>query len=113
MYKGRCARHAQPWLGSHERRARVLPQSRLLERLKRRVLRRAHRRCERCGQQVEPGQLVVDHRLPLALGGPTTVANLWALCPSCERAKTRADLALIRELDEALRAAGPGERRAY
>jgi 5-methylcytosine-specific restriction endonuclease McrA len=38
----------------------------------------------------------VDHRVPLALGGPDTEANCWALCASCDGRKTRVDLARIR-----------------
>jgi hypothetical protein len=43
--------------------------------------------------------MVVDHRLPLALGGSDEPSNLWALCPACDRAKTRADRAEIRRSD--------------
>jgi 5-methylcytosine-specific restriction protein A len=109
LAKGRCRGHALPaWAGSYERRSRSLPNRKLLQLLKARVKRRARGRCERCGQHSRT--LVVDHRQPLALGGETTLANLWALCVSCDAAKTRADLALMRELDEALRDELAGRR---
>lgn len=92
--RGRCADHApRSWAGSHERRAKLLPGTRELGRIKQAVRARAGGRCESCGQ---PAELIVDHCFPLALGGPTTPENLQALCPSCEAAKTRMDMQLIR-----------------
>jgi hypothetical protein len=46
---------------------------------------------------VRPGGGAVDHRVPLALAGATTLANLWLLCSSCNDAKTTNDLKVIRD----------------
>jgi 5-methylcytosine-specific restriction endonuclease McrA len=65
----------------------------MTQRLRRRVRVRARGRCEQCRRP--SAVLRVDHRLPLALGGADELANLWALCPGCDRVKTRADRAAI------------------
>jgi 5-methylcytosine-specific restriction endonuclease McrA len=73
-------------------------------RLRRQVRRRARGRCESCGVPTPPGSGSVDHRLPVALGGSTTMANLQLLCDECERAKTKLDLELARRARERARA---------
>ncbi|MYA88737.1 MAG: HNH endonuclease [Boseongicola sp. SB0662_bin_57] len=50
-------------------------------RARRRAIRRAGNRCERCGA---PPPLQVHHKTPLSEGGhPRDPENLQALCPSC------------------------------
>jgi 5-methylcytosine-specific restriction enzyme A len=84
VYRGRCGAH------------RWRPNTRVLRRIAAQVRERAGHRCEQCGRPVAPGTGAVDHRIPLAEGGPTTLANLQLLCPACDRLKTRADRARIR-----------------
>jgi 5-methylcytosine-specific restriction endonuclease McrA len=52
------------------------------------VLRRAGGKCEQCGHR---GRLQVDHRTPLSVRVDHSVANAWALCLQCHRAKTAAE----------------------
>lgn len=55
----------------------------------REVLGAWHNCCAVCGARGDaPGvQLEMDHIVPHALGGPTTIANLQPLCGPCNRAK--------------------------
>jgi 5-methylcytosine-specific restriction endonuclease McrA len=41
-------------------------------------------RCLACGSSED---LTVDHVIPLALGGPTTIANIQPLCAACNNIK--------------------------
>jgi 5-methylcytosine-specific restriction endonuclease McrA len=41
-------------------------------------------RCLRCGSR---SSLTVDHVVPLALGGPNTIANVQPLCAACNSEK--------------------------
>ncbi len=50
-----------------------------------------------CVKCKEPGEQI-DHIYPVALGGSTSLENLQLLCRPCHITKTRADLALIREV---------------
>lgn len=54
------------------------------------VLQRDNSTCRRCGanEQNTPGvKLVVDHKIPVELGGDTTINNLWTLCTECNGGK--------------------------
>jgi hypothetical protein len=51
-------------------------------------------RCVDCGGRL---QLEVDHREPYAAGGPTSLGNSDLRCPPCHDAKTRADMAALRD----------------
>jgi hypothetical protein len=51
------------------------------------VVERDGRRCLQCGSTEE---LQLDHILPVALGGATSVENLQILCGDCNRAKSDA-----------------------
>ena len=52
------------------------------------VLRRDGFRCQYCGRSVEDGvKLHLDHKVPVARGGPTTIDNLITACESCNLGK--------------------------
>lgn len=54
------------------------------------VLQRDNGTCQRCGANIHntPGvKLVVDHKVPVELGGDTTIDNLWTLCSGCNGGK--------------------------
>lgn len=55
-------------------------------RIRRRVLSRAHWRCEmpNCGDAASE----VDHVVPRAAGGTDDMSNLRAVCPPCHRSKS-------------------------
>jgi 5-methylcytosine-specific restriction endonuclease McrA len=57
--------------------------------MRREVARRAKHRCEYCQLQEDfcPEQFEIDHILPRALEGPTTLENLCLACPLCNGAK--------------------------
>lgn len=58
------------------------------ERLRYAVLQRDDSRCQRCGRGIKDGvSLRVDHKLPVDLGGVTTLDNLWTLCEPCNGGK--------------------------
>lgn len=60
---------------------------------------RLHPLCRQC--QLEgrvSATTVIDHIVPLALGGPDTDANTQGLCDTCNLRKTEADQRLIRSL---------------
>lgn len=53
-----------------------------------RILHRDHSTCQVCGRTVSDGvKLVVDHKLPVHLGGKTEPDNLWTLCEACNHGK--------------------------
>lgn len=65
----------------------VLPRLRFL------VLRRDGYRCQLCGKSAQDGTLLhVDHKIPRAKGGLSTIDNLWALCQPCNAGKGVLDL---------------------
>jgi len=47
----------------------------------------AEGRCHYCGRQCPPGELTMDHVVPLARGGRSTKGNLVACCKECNTAK--------------------------
>ncbi|MCM1183381.1 MAG: HNH endonuclease [Roseburia sp.] len=58
--------------------------------LKYAVLQRDNSTCQRCGanlQNTPNVKLVVDHKIPVELGGETTMDNLWTLCSDCNGGK--------------------------
>ena len=80
-----CPTHAPaPWARAQPRQHDV--SRKVWERMRRQVIRRAGGRCERCGQ---PGR-DVNHKIPLAHGGPTEMGDLELLCVDCHRADTAA-----------------------
>ncbi len=52
------------------------------------VLKRDEFTCHLCGQVRLAADLVADHVVPLAQGGPDTTANLRACCRDCHTLKT-------------------------
>ena len=48
-------------------------------------------RCS-CGAKVEMAGTVIDHRIPLFMGGADDDSNLRFLCATCDRVKTSGDL---------------------
>lgn len=59
-------------------------------RLKYAVLQRDNSTCQRCGANIHntPNvKLVIDHKIPVELGGETTIDNLWTLCSDCNGGK--------------------------
>ena len=58
------------------------------EKLRYAVLRRDNSTCQRCGRGIPDGvKLVVDHKIPVDMGGATTIDNLWTLCAGCNGGK--------------------------
>ncbi|HHP7233496.1 MAG TPA: HNH endonuclease [Desulfobacterales bacterium] len=62
-------------------RARALRQSQWWKR------RLAKGVCQYCGCSVPPGDLTMDHIVPIARGGRTTRGNVVAACKACNRKK--------------------------
>ena len=53
--------------------------------------------CEKLG--CDNPAVEIDHGLPVALGGPSTLANAFHLCKSCHLKKTRLDVKMIAKAD--------------
>jgi len=54
------------------------------------VLQRDNSTCQRCGANIHNTpdvKLVVDHKIPVELGGETIIDNLWTLCSICNGGK--------------------------
>ena len=52
------------------------------------VLQRDNSVCQRCGRGIADGvKLAIDHKLPVDMGGSTTIDNLWTLCTDCNGGK--------------------------
>ena len=43
--------------------------------------------CHYCGRETSPGELTMDHIVPLARGGRSTRGNLVATCKECNNKK--------------------------
>ncbi|MEJ5360097.1 MAG: HNH endonuclease [Desulfobacterales bacterium] len=77
-----------PWSGPEEEdlrreraRAREIRQSAWWKR------KIARGRCHYCGRSFAPGQLTMDHLVPLARGGKSTRGNLVPCCKECNTSK--------------------------
>jgi len=66
-------------------------------------------RCVACGGKFMLSEMELDHRVPLALGGPETVGNRELRCVACHRTKTRADIARIAKAKRQSRLTQPRE----
>lgn len=58
--------------------------------LKYAVLQRDNSTCQRCGANIQntPNvKLVIDHKIPVEMGGETLIDNLWTLCSECNGGK--------------------------
>lgn len=58
--------------------------------LKYAVLQRDNSTCQRCGANIHntPNvKLVIDHKIPVEMGGETVIDNLWTLCSDCNGGK--------------------------
>lgn len=67
------------------------------------VLQRDNSTCQRCGRGISDGvKLAVDHKIPVNMGGATTIDNLWTLCTNCNGGKksffSDEDTALMKEI---------------
>ena len=51
------------------------------------VARRDDYKCQLCFKPVRDDEIEFDHVIPVAKGGPTTVANIRLLCRDCNRTK--------------------------
>jgi 5-methylcytosine-specific restriction endonuclease McrA len=66
-------------------------------------------RCVACGGKFMLSEMELDHRVPLALGGPETAGNRELRCIPCHRTKTRADIARIAKAKRQSRLTQPRE----
>lgn len=58
------------------------------QKLRFKLFQAANGACPICGARVSEGaKLVIDHKIPLEWGGPTTEDNLWAICTTCNQGK--------------------------
>lgn len=58
--------------------------------LKYAVLQRDNSTCQRCGANIQNSpdvKLVIDHKIPVEMGGETVIDNLWTLCSECNGGK--------------------------
>lgn len=76
------------------------------KRLRFEILRRDEFRCTYCGATPREAELEVDHVIPEALGGQTTVENLTTACAECNSGKTSTspDAAIVDALNLAVAA---------
>jgi hypothetical protein len=76
------------------------PRKAISRRLRFEILRRDNNTCRYCHATDTP--LVIDHVLPVALGGTDDPSNLAAACRDCNAGKTSTspDAALVTEVDE-------------
>lgn len=66
----------------------VATRKNITKRLRFEILRRDNNACRYCGATAPDVELVVDHVLPVALGGQTVAENLAAACKDCNSGKT-------------------------
>lgn len=87
--------------------ARAFPLS-----VRRAVLERSRGFCERCGVSCDNRPSELDHVVPYALGGKSTLANAMLLCLPCHRLKSALDLASIAKANRQRKAHTTGRSRA-
>ncbi|MFI1928340.1 HNH endonuclease [Streptomyces sp. NPDC020377] len=113
----RCDEHKPvPWRGRDDKAARYGITSGEWRKLKRRVTKRDHGCCYRCGadqedvmaDDPEAERFVLDHIVPIFEGGSRKdLDNLGLLCPPCDEVKSKAEAA------RANRARKRGPKRAF
>jgi diadenosine tetraphosphate (Ap4A) HIT family hydrolase/5-methylcytosine-specific restriction endonuclease McrA len=79
-------------------RHRMLAEGYISGTLRYEVLKRAKFRCELCGISADDKALQVDHIVPRIKGGPDDLANLQALCYTCNAMKQDRDDTDFREV---------------
>ncbi|RBO92256.1 HNH endonuclease [Pseudochrobactrum asaccharolyticum] len=67
--------------------------------IKAQIITRANGKCKKCSVMLKTGEGEVDHILPCALGGETTVPNGRLLCRVCQVKKTADDIRRVRKFD--------------
>ncbi len=77
--------------------------------VKRAVQERSGGICEKLGCNNPAAE--IDHGLPVALGGPSTLPNAFHLCKSCHLKKTRLDVKMIAKADRQGGRSGQYKRR--
>lgn len=80
---------SRAWFEWHARRG-INPgrrRDKLPRQLRRAVLERDGLRCQLCAEPVDPGDVHLDHVVPVSLGGPTTAANLQVTHSQCNLRK--------------------------
>lgn len=72
------------------------------KRLRYEILRRDNHACRYCGATAPDVKLVVDHVIPVALGGGDSPANLITACDPCNNGKsaTMADAPIVSDVDD-------------
>lgn len=72
--------------------------------LKAHLIRKRGSKCEKCG--LETSDLILDHKIPIAIGGPEfDENNVWLLCKKCDKEKTKRDqgkIAVGRKVEKVL-----------
>lgn len=91
-----CPTHApKPWAGANgtqRRQQRGITGTGWAEQARNeRILRRDGHACQIRGPRCTGRATEVDHRIPLAAGGPDTAANKQAACANCHADKTRTE----------------------
>lgn len=71
--------------GNSSRRLRGTGRSRDIQRAA--IIARDRSRCHICGKKCKPGEITLDHLVPLSLGGTHDESNLAVACLSCNCAK--------------------------
>ena len=78
--------HRKPWQRPADKPQRLT--GRRATKRREYVLRRDGLTCQVCGEVRLADEMVADHEIPLAEGGPDAVSNLRAVCRECHSEKT-------------------------
>ena len=83
-------------------------------RLRAKLIKQSKWVCNLCFRKYRQAELILDHRIPIALGGPEfDGTNLQIICIACNREKTREDRCAIEQARRRERAAqGAAERES-
>lgn len=72
---------------THERSGAVTQRTKISKPLRFQILRRDNHTCRYCGAKAPESIVVVDHVVPVALGGQTVPENLVTACQDCNQGK--------------------------